>query len=101
MASPIVPLSRAGSRDNPRRGIGRTAGRAVDRLVLRGAAALGVERFKPSGFSSAGNDLIFASGDKLLFFIAGLLFARKTFTVVDLVQLNTAKSGLRLKVSVQ
>ncbi len=43
------------------------------------------------------NDLIFASGDKLLFFIAGLLFARKPFTVVNLVQLKAAKGGLRFK----
>src|SRR5271169_2649784 len=61
----------ASSRDNPRRGIGRTAERPVDRFVPCGAADVGVGRFKSFGLSSARSDLVFALGDELLSFIAG------------------------------
>src|SRR5271165_3391961 len=73
----------ASSRDNPRRGIGRTAARPVDRFV-------GVGRFKSFGLSSARSDLVFALGDKLRIFIAGLLFARNAFTSI---QFGAAQAG--------
>ena len=61
---------------------------------------MGVGRYNPAR-SSAGSDLIFALGDELPFFIAGLPFARKAFTSVNLVRLKTAKVVRTSEVRVQ
>ena len=45
--------------------------------------------------------LNFASGDELLFFIAGLLFARKAFTRVTLMRFTTERALPSSKVSLQ